>query len=392
MVALRWRPHGKVEYAAPVTLPRVLFVSKPLVPPWHDGSKNLVRDLARHVRAVRPTVLVPKGASAPGESMDALHVYRTGGRFAPGLAANARVLFALALGRTFPLWHFVFAPNPVSSHSARGIIAAQRAAGWQGKVVQTIASAPRDFRLARTLMFGDHIVALSEWMRGRLLGAGVQRRITVIPPCVPAPPPVSEERVAAARAALGCHDDPIVVFPGDYEVSSGAHTFAEAIIHVAREAPSVCFVFACRPKTKASGAAKESIARIIESAGLSSRVRHVGEIDDMHALLRAAQVVAFPVDDLYGKVDVPLVLIEALALGVPMVVAQGGPLEALTSAALVPPADPDALARALLALLSDPALREVAIAQGHALYEGKFTPERVAARHDAVYEELLAER
>lgn len=375
-----------------MTLPRALFVSKPLVPPWHDGSKNLVRDLACHVRAVRPTVLVPRGAAAPGQGMDALEVYRTGGRFAPGLAANARVLLALARGRAYPLWHFVFAPNPASSHSARGIIEAQRALGWQGKVVQTVASAPRDFRLARTLMFGDRIVALSEWMRGRLLGAGVQRPITVIPPCVPKPDEVSAARVAAVRASLACGDQDIVVFPGDYEVSTGAQTFADALPEVARAVPHVCFVFACRPKTKASSSAKESIERTVERAGLQARVRHVGEISDMHALLSAARLVAFPVDDLYGKVDVPLVLIEALALGVPMIVAEGGPLESLGSAIRVSPQDPEALARAIVLLLADPERRGRAIADGTALYEAKFTPERVAARHDELYQALLAER
>ncbi|MDH4281277.1 MAG: hypothetical protein OEV36_01370 [Myxococcales bacterium] len=38
---------------------QVLYVSKPVAPPWNDSSKNLVRDVAGHLRRHRPIVMGP---------------------------------------------------------------------------------------------------------------------------------------------------------------------------------------------------------------------------------------------------------------------------------------------------------------------------------------------
>ena len=107
----------------------------------------------------------------------------------------------------------------------------------------------------------------------------------------------------------------------------------------------------------------------------------------MAALLQAVDVVAFPVDDLYGKVDLPLVLLEALAVGTPVIVAAGGPLEELVGARVIPPRDPQALAEAVLGALAadDEAAREAR----RSAYRSNYTPEAVAAKHDALYLELL---
>jgi len=72
-----------------VTGPRVLFVSKPIVPPWNDGSKNLVRDVARHLTRASATVLTTEGAPSLGDRVAMEAIYTTPGRFAPGLAQNA---------------------------------------------------------------------------------------------------------------------------------------------------------------------------------------------------------------------------------------------------------------------------------------------------------------
>ncbi len=369
--------------------PRVLFVSKPIVPPWHDGSKNLVRDVALHLKRARPTVLTTPGADPLGPTVACDPVYRSPGRFAPGVVANARVLGRLVSGDPHDVWHFVFAPNAVSSSASRIAIAARRALGWKGRVVQTVASAPREFEGVDRLLFGDVVVALSEWTRARLIAQGVaSAKLRVIVPCAAAPAAPSAESVAATRARYGLGSADVVLYPGDYEVSGGATTFADGIKLLAQQAPAAIFVFACRPKTPRAAAARAKIVASLTLAGVASRVRHVGEIDDLPALLAAARVIVFPVDDLYGKVDVPLVLIEALALGVPMVVARGGPLETITSARHTDPNDAVGLAAAVASILAQPAEAAAQASRGKALYEQTFAPQVVADRHDDLYEEV----
>jgi glycosyltransferase involved in cell wall biosynthesis len=367
--------------------PRVLFVSKPIVPPWHDGSKNLVRDVATHLTHARPTVFVTPGAERLGPRVTIEPIYRDAGRFAPGLVANARVVGRLLTGDPHDAWHFVFAPNAASSSAAIFARRVQRTLGWRGPVVQTVASAPREFDGVARWIFGDAVVALSQWMRGRLIGAGVRAdAIRVIPPCAAAPIAPSAERIANIRALIDVDADaPIVLFPGDYEVSRGAETMADATAAIARAIPEVRVVFACRPKTQNAAAARAAIEAKLAASHLTSHVRHAGEVADMHALLAAARVVAFPVDDLYGKVDLPLVLLESLALGIPMVLARGGPLEAIDAARFVDPSNAEALANEVIALLQNAGdLPE----RAKAAYAARYTPGIVAAQYDALYREV----
>jgi len=78
-------------------------------------------------------------------------------------------------------------------------------------------------------------------------------------------------------------------------------------------------------------------------------------------------------------------VIEALASGIPLVIARGGPLESVTSAGFVEPRDPDALAREVVTLVRDDAMRGAMIEEGRALYARTFTPERVAAQYEDAY-------
>jgi phosphatidylinositol alpha-1,6-mannosyltransferase len=364
---------------------RVLFVSKPIVAPWDDGSKCLVRDIARGLKIAEPTVMVSPGGPSLGPRVRREHVYGASSRFAPPSAALAfnRIMF----GDPLDAWHFVFAPNAASSSAAHLAIRSQRSRGWRGKVVQTVASRPKSFERSRALFFGDRIVALSEWTRGQLLRIGVRDHVVrVIPPCAAEPfrdsgPRASREEV---RARLDVGDGPLIVYPGDLHVSSGAATVALAAPDVLRAVPGARFVFACRKK---NAEAAYEIGLRAALRGLEPFVRIAGDVDDMHALLAAADVIAFPVDDLYGKVDLPIVLLESMALGKPLVLASGGPLDELPGA-FVAPRDHTELARSIIELCRDDSARAHFGELGKRVWRARHTPDVVAAQHDALYAEL----
>jgi glycosyltransferase involved in cell wall biosynthesis len=372
---------------------RVLFVSKPIVPPWHDGSKNLVRDIATYLERVEPTLLTCSGAEPlsdfRGKALRCEAIYETGGRYAPALRANLRVLKRLLFGNPHDIWHFVSAPHAAASQAARWAIGARRTGGWRGATVQTIASAPKHWAELPRLLFGDRIVAQSEYTRAKIIGAGGPGdALSVIPPCARRPDAISRGEGERVRQRYTLGSGPLVVYPGDYEVSTGAITVARALGRVVASVPDATFVFACRAKTEHAASARVKVEREITDPALSARAVHVGEIDDLHALLATARVVAFPVDDLYGKVDIPLVVLESLALGVPLILARGGPLEAVGSARFVQPGDPTELADEIVHVLKSESLaRELATMEKDE-YERRFSPPVVAAQYDELYSEL----
>ena len=131
---------------------RVLFVSKPIAAPYRDGSKCFVRDLANQLRDVDVEVMSPHGRSADPELSPQVRrraIYAVSGGFAPSIWQNARAALYLAFLCRADLWHFVFAPNPASSKVGR-LLKRIRST----PIVQTVASAPRDFQAAPELLFG----------------------------------------------------------------------------------------------------------------------------------------------------------------------------------------------------------------------------------------------
>jgi glycosyltransferase involved in cell wall biosynthesis len=368
---------------------RVLFVSKPIAAPFHDGTKCLVRDVARELRAVAPVVLTTREGLRqlpPGVSGRA--VYGASGAFAPALLDNARAALSLLSARE-DLWHFVFAPNPRTGQVARGLRALRRV-----PIVQTVASPPRHFSGLSKLIFGDELVVQSRATEQSLSEAGRREGfalppITVIPPPVPASLLVpNDAAVSAARRELDLRPgDRVLLYPGDLEVSSGAEVTRALVKPLLERVPNAVVVFAYRNKTPQAAGRAAALRRAL--AG-EARVRITDSVSSMHALLRAVDIVIFPVDDLWGKVDQPIVLLEALALGTPCVVLDQGPLKDVVGACKVATIDVGAWLEVISAVLSGSALRGELVAQGHAAAREVYASGVVARAYEAIYLRVLA--
>src|SRR5882724_1449889 len=343
--------------------PRVLFVSKPIAPPFHDGTKCLVRDVAAELREFSPVVLTtPEALSLLPPGVVGRAVYGRSGAFAPALADNGRAALSLLTGPRDDLWHFVFAPNPRTGMVARALRALRRL-----PIVQTVASPPRSFSGLQQLLFGDEIVVQSRaTAQGLTLAARAEGfalpPLSVIPPPVPPLTPPSPESVRRARAELELQpSDRIILYPGDLEVSSGAEVTRALVGPLCQRYPDAVVVFAYRNKTPQAA----ERALVLKRQLHGQRVRFSDRISSMHALLAATDIVIFPVDDLWGKVDQPIVLLEALALGIPCAVLDLGPLCDIEGALKIPTIDVRAWLDSV-ERINSPSARAEVIAEGRA--------------------------
>ena len=121
-------------------------------------------------------------------------------------------------------------------------------------------------------------------------------------------------------------------------------------------------------------------------------MRITDRVTNMHALLAATDIVIFPVDDLWGKVDQPIVLLEALALGVPCVVFDQGPLKDVTGSAKVATIDVAEWLAAISALLESAELRARHVSAGRAAASSVYASGVVARAYEAIYLEVLKRR
>jgi phosphatidylinositol alpha-1,6-mannosyltransferase len=106
------------------------------------------------------------------------------------------------------------------------------------------------------------------------------------------------------------------------------------------------------------------------------------------ALLAGAAAVVFPVDDLWGKVDLPIVLLEAMALGVPVIVLDQGPLRDLEGVAKVPSLDAASWLAEASGLLENPARCAALAANQRAALAERHAASVVARSYEDLYLEL----
>jgi glycosyltransferase involved in cell wall biosynthesis len=365
----------------------ILLVSKPVVPPWNDSGKNLVRDLARNMRRHQACVMTRSAhdsALLPAQSR-AVYAARSGG-FAPGLQDQARVFAHLLASRGYDAWHFFFAPNPRSCLAGRLATRARRV-----RSIHTLSSAPRAAASIVGKLFADLNVVLSRHTEELFLNAGLaaSRLVRIAPSIAPLSPPSSAERALTRRSFQLDEQVPLVVYPGDLEFGGGASLMVEAL-RDPRLAP-VQLVLACRAKTERARSAEQDLRERVRTLGLQARVRFVGEISNIHALLACADVVALPSTDLYAKMDYPLVLLEAMALARPVIVARATPAAELCrdDAALAVEPHAEHLANTLVALFDDADERARLGARAHDAVRAHYTADVMATRYEALYDRLL---
>jgi glycosyltransferase involved in cell wall biosynthesis len=137
------------------------------------------------------------------------------------------------------------------------------------------------------------------------------------------------------------------------------------------------------------GRVLEAHRKLAARLDLSDRVAIPGGVPDPMPYLRRADVFVLPsLQEGSGSVS----LIEATQAGVPIVASDldGIPedVEHDTSALLVPPGDPDALAAALRRLVTQPELRDRLARASREVFETRFSAETMTAGLAAAYAEL----
>ncbi len=295
------------------------------------------------------------------------------------LREASKALARLALGRG-DLAHFFFQPNPRTSWAARAIRRVR-----PRPTVHTVSSAPRRDGALRSLHFADRTVVLSRATERCLLEAGVHGVVRIPPAVAPLEVPTELER-AETRAHFNLpNTEALITFPGDLERG------AELAIHALAQVPDAVLALAYRNKTSRANDAEPRLKALAAAMGIAARVRWIGETPRILSLLGASDVVVLPSRDLGAKVDLPLVLIEAMWQARPVIVARDGSAEELAEggAAIAIETETDALAATLRSLLDDTIVRRAIGERARAAAIANHEPSRMAARYEALYDELL---
>lgn len=309
------------------------------------------------------------------------------GRFSLGPRASWRVFRRLLLGPRVDVWHFFFAPNRKSSAAGRVATAVRKVPS-----VHTVCSPPSEGARWRDLLFADITIALSRASYERFRCEGVpESRLRLIPPCVPAlQVPTARQRLVLRHAFGFPETAPVWIYPGDLEHGGGAQIALQGF--AARKHPDAVLVMACRNKTPRAAEARARLESQARQWGLTSRVRFFGDTTRIHDLLAASDFVVMANRTAHAKMDYPLVVLEAMSLGRLVLVGEETPSAELAEegGALSVHPQGEALAEAIDRMERDTAAKQAIERRAHELATTRFSPSRIAAAYELLYEEILA--
>ncbi|MCG5217573.1 glycosyltransferase family 4 protein [Streptosporangium soli] len=245
-------------------------------------------------------------------------------------------------------------------------------------------------REAFLMRSADAVVTLAETMAVEIVERGVPReKIHLAPNAVDDSLLAADYDGAAFREQYGIAPGEIVVGSVSSIVAyEGFATLINAAALLRDQGSKI------RVLLVGDGAERPALLELIESLGLTSAILP-GRVGPDEALQAQAAIDIFvcPREDLrVCRLVTPLKPVEAMALGKPVVLSDLPALSELVGAdgagLLVPPGDPEALAKALAGLGDDPARRTAMGEAGRAEVAAKRTWSRVAETYRDLYRSL----
>lgn len=378
--------HSPMAHARPPR-PRIyLLTAGPVSPPWDGGDTNLARTL---VSADMGTDFIFLGDHGDTTPLRDGHLRREL-RFATGVPTareQLRIFTSLCRERAdVDLVHLVitFGRSRLKELALCMLPLLRRN--------PLVITCPNSCYLPGTLLGRARaIVTLSRRTQTQLRRMGLAA-VHWIPPGVdleqfrPGPEP-------AAQGILGLPPAPSLLFAGHYDHGGGLECAVDVLHRLRPQIPSLRLLSAMRDRPGAAAAHERiRIQARIEALGLADAVVELGGAADMPLALQACRAVLFQPAQAGRKMDLPMVLLEALASGRPIVVSPTGSLDELadgTPAVTVDPPGGSGAVEHLERLFTDPAYAEAASIAARRLATQRYSAESMVAAYAQLYADLL---
>jgi glycosyltransferase involved in cell wall biosynthesis len=232
----------------------------------------------------------------------------------------------------------------------------------------------------------ETVVSVSDPLTRQLEGHGIPAsRIVTIPNGVSVERFESVAEPPGLRAELGLEPhDRVVAVIGRLSPEKGQAILLEAAAKVLADHPGARFLLV------GDGPTRGELAALAESLGIASAVMLCGNRGDIENIYAVADLVTIP----STTEGLPVVLLEAMAAGTPVVATRVGAIptvtEGGTAAVLVDPGDPAGLAEGIGRVLGDARLRERMTTAASRRVRETYSSHAMARRYEEVYHRLTA--
>ena len=369
---------------------RILLVTRPISPPWDEASKNFAYFIAKNINEMEINLMTKGFVEDLPENVKQHEVYTTAEISEFNLEQKLRALHFQFMSRgLFDINHYFFTPTKLNSFLIKNFLTSKKT-----KVIQTVATLREDLwsdQDLKTLLFGDLIITYSDYAKNKLNSLGFEKVERIYPGID------LEKYKNAPKDQETCEKfsvsstDFVVSYPGEYTRLGATDAIVEILPTLFEKIPNAKFVFAFRVKNEKDAKKKEEIVAHLSKQGILDRVIFTDTFSDMPKLYNMYDVVVFPVADMRGKFDVPLVVIEAFACEKPVIISDLPILKEFASSdnsVIMKTGDMDQMIEEIILLNSNKQQGEEIGGKARKYVEENFDIRNVALKYQKVYEQL----
>lgn len=366
----------------------IFMVTKPISPIWDEGSKNLAFSIAIKIRSHKFHLMTCKDTKLPKiENITYHYFYPNSNLNTPkiNLFNKIRLFYKIFSKKDIDIYHFIFTHRFSSSLASKLFLKFSKR-----KSIQTISTPLTQSNLKRCL-FADKIVVLSDWTKNKILNLGYKNVIKINPGVDFKR--LSKEKTPTIREKLNIPQEGLVIlFPNNYSSERGTRVFLKIIKKLMDDFAEVRIIFACRIRDKKDVKEKKFLMKAVKNMRLENRIIFLDRVPYMFELINSSDIVIFPTFSQSLKMEIPLVLLESLALEKPVVISDIPPLNELFSkneaGIKIKLGDAKSLFESIVKLIKDKNMRSNMGKRGRRLIQEKFDIEKIAEEYKKVYEEL----
>ena len=363
---------------------KILFITRPIAPPWDEASKNFAYNLAKNLPDFKIGLLANKNLKYLPNNIEQCPIY-TSNKL--NNYQRARLLKLISIRNKFDILHIMLTPSKLNSFCFKNFIIKKN-----HKVIQTIATLREDLfsdKEIKKMIFGNVVITYSDYAKNMLekLGFKNARRIY---------PGIDLEYYSPAhknfRFLMNNNlrpEDFIVTYPGEYSRLGAIDDIVKTITRLSSS--PIKFILACRVKNKKDAKKKEKVIKKLKKHNLLSKVAFIDTVPDMAKLYNSSDVILFPARDMKGKFDVPLAVIEAMACEKPVIISNIPILREFTNgqnSVIIKSGDAEKLSNAILDLYQNKTRCETIGKTARKYAEENFDIKKIAGEYRKVYEGL----
>ena len=298
---------------------KILLVTRPIAPPWDEGSKNFAYYLAKNLAGFEINLMTKGFLPKLSNNVHQYSVYSTSEIRDFNFFQKIRaLLFQFKTKGQFDINHYFFTPTKINSFLIKNFLKSSKT-----KTIQTIASLRDDLWSSddiKNLMFADFIITYSDYAKNKLNSLGFQNVKRVYPGIDLEKYRLQGKNSELMREKNISPDDFVINFTGEYVRLGAIDLVVDSFVEISKKIPTAKLTLAVRIKNEKDAQKKEEIIKKITKNNLLEKVSFFDDGKyNMPEVYNLCDISLFPVQNMHGKFDIPLAVIETMACEKPVI-------------------------------------------------------------------------